>query len=244
MRITFVGCGDAFASGGRFNTCFHVATDPRIFLIDCGASSLVALRRAGIDRLAIDTVHVTHFHADHFGGIPFLVLDAQFAGRTAPLTIVGPRGLAAQYERAMETAFAGSASARRKFEVRLVEIEPGERRESDGLRVTATAVRHSKALPVCLGYRFETGDRTLAYTGDTEWDEALIPLGCDADLLIAEANFDGRDVPGHMNLATLRRNLPRIGARRVILTHMGEEVLARRESLGIEAAEDGLVVSL
>ncbi|MBV9239955.1 MAG: MBL fold metallo-hydrolase, partial [Xanthobacteraceae bacterium] len=85
MQITFVGSGDAFGSGGRFNTCFHVATESTRFLIDCGASSLIGMKRLGIDRAAIDLILLTHFHADHFGGVPFFVLDAQFvAKRTRP----------------------------------------------------------------------------------------------------------------------------------------------------------------
>lgn len=95
MQFRFVGSGDAFGSGGRFNTCFHVAAERTRFLLDCGASSLVALKRGGIDRNAIDLILLTHFHADHFGGVPFFVLDAQLvARRTRPLTIAGPPGLA------------------------------------------------------------------------------------------------------------------------------------------------------
>ncbi len=71
MRLQFVGCGDAFGSGGRFNTCLHLTGAHANVLIDCGASSLVAMKRIGIDRNAIDAIIVTHFHADHFGGIPF-----------------------------------------------------------------------------------------------------------------------------------------------------------------------------
>jgi ribonuclease BN (tRNA processing enzyme) len=94
MRLQFIGCGDAFGSGGRFNTCFHVHGAAENFLIDCGASSLVAIKRLGIDRNAIDLVLLTHFHLDHFGGVPFFVLDAQLvAKRTRPLTIAGPPGL-------------------------------------------------------------------------------------------------------------------------------------------------------
>lgn len=78
MKLTFVGCGDAFGSGGRFNTCFHIAATKTNFLIDCGASSLIAMKRFGIDRNAIDTILITHFHGDHFGGLPYFVLDAQF----------------------------------------------------------------------------------------------------------------------------------------------------------------------
>ncbi|MBZ0148102.1 MAG: MBL fold metallo-hydrolase, partial [Pseudorhodoplanes sp.] len=81
MRLQFIGSGDAFGSGGRFNTCFHLTGARTNALIDCGASSLIALKRAGIDRNAIETILVTHFHADHFGGVPFFVLDAQLVAK-------------------------------------------------------------------------------------------------------------------------------------------------------------------
>ena len=82
-------------------------------LIDCGASTLISMKRLGIDRNAISTIVITHFHADHFGGIPFFILDAQFLSkRREPLTIVGPVGLTSWYERVMETAFPGSPSER------------------------------------------------------------------------------------------------------------------------------------
>ena len=96
MQLRFVGCGDALGSGGRFNTCFHVTGASVNFLIDCGASSLPALKRLGIAREAIDLILITHFHGDHFGGLPFLLLDAQFTRRTRPLVIAGPAGIEAK----------------------------------------------------------------------------------------------------------------------------------------------------
>ena len=93
MQLRFVGCGDALGSGGRFNTCFHVTGASINFLIDCGASSLPALKRLGIARDDIDLILITHFHGDHFAGLPFLLLDAQFTRRTRPLVIAGPQGL-------------------------------------------------------------------------------------------------------------------------------------------------------
>ena len=93
MQLQFAGCGDALGSGGRYNTCFHLTGERVNFLIDCGASSLPALKRLAIARDGIDLILITHFPGDHFGGLPFLVLDAQFTRRTRPLVIAGPEGI-------------------------------------------------------------------------------------------------------------------------------------------------------
>jgi ribonuclease BN (tRNA processing enzyme) len=245
MQITIIGCGDAFGSGGRLNTCFHVAAKDAAFLIDCGASSLPALKARGIDRNAISSIFVTHFHGDHFGGIPFFVLDAQFfARRTQPLTITGPHGLADWYERAMETAFPGSASAKRKFEVHLHELTPGEAAEFGSVRITPRLVRHGPVGGPFFAYRIECDGRVIAYSGDTEWVEALVATGRHADLFIAEAYFYDRQVPLHLDYKTLAEHLPRIGAKRVLLTHMNDDMLARAEEVPEETAEDGMVIAL
>ena len=245
MRITFVGSGDAFGSGGRFNTCFHVSGNDTDFLIDCGASSLVALKRTAIDRNRIETIFVTHFHGDHFGGIPYFILDGQFfAKRTAPLTIVGPQGLDTWFERVMETTFPGSTSGLRKFEVRLVEIQPDMPAEINGVAVRAAFTRHGPVEGPFVAYRLTAEGKTIAYTGDTEWVDALIDIGRDADLLIAEAYFYDRKVPLHLDFATLHSKLPLIAPKRLILTHMNEDMLSHADELPFETAEDGKVVEV
>lgn len=245
MRLTVVGCGDAFGSGGRLNTCFHVAADRTSFLIDCGATALPAIKRLGIDRNKIEFILVTHFHADHFGGIPPFVLDAQFfSGRTSGLVIAGPFGLREWFGRAMETAFPGSASARRKFEVVLRELQPGLEAEIRGVRATPRLVRHGQPEGPFFAYRIECDARVIAYTGDTEWTEALVEVGRGADLLIAEAYFFDKKVPLHLDYATLAQNLPRIAPKRVLLTHMNDDMLARADRVPEEKASDGLVVAI
>lgn len=245
MRVRFLGSGDAFGSGGRLNTCFHVTADRRSFLIDCGATALPAMKAAGIDRNAIATILITHFHADHFGGVPFFVLDAQFfAKRKAPLTIAGPEGLRDWYVRALETAFPGSSSTRQKFELSLVELEAGRRWEQAGLAVTPRRVVHGPPGGAFFGYRIEAAGRVLAYAGDTEWTESLVAIGRDADLLIAEAYFRDKAVPYHLDLASLERNLDRIRPKRLILTHMSDDMLRHAGEVPYESAHDGLVVEV
>jgi ribonuclease BN (tRNA processing enzyme) len=245
MRITIIGSGDAFGSGGRRNTCFHVQAGGATFLVDCGASSLPALKAEGIDRNAVDVILLTHFDGDHSGGVPFFVLDAQLvAKRTAPLVIAGPPGLEDWYVRAMEANFAGSSGVKRKFEVVLKELAPREPATFGPVTVTPYPVVHGKPEGAFFAYRIEAGGRVLAYSGDTQWVETLVEAGREADLFIAEAYYFDKPVPFHLDYATLAANLPRIGARRVLLTHMSDDMLTRAAEAPEAKAEDGLVIEV
>lgn len=244
MRVTFLGSGDAFGSGGRFNTCFMVEAAAGAFLIDCGASSLIAMRRCGVEPNAIGTIFITHLHGDHFGGLPFLLLDAQFhSRRRAPLTIAGPPGLKRRLDEAMEVFFPGSSTVERKFATEVIELSAGATTRIDAIAVTPFEVDHACGAPP-FALRLDCEGKTIAYTGDTQWTEALIELGRGADLLIAEAYFFDRAVRYHLDYASLKRRLGEIGAKRVILTHMGPDMLARLAEAEHEAASDGMVVEL
>jgi ribonuclease BN (tRNA processing enzyme) len=87
-------------------------------------------------------------------------------------------------------------------------------------------------------------DRIIAYSGDTEWTETLIDVGRAADLLLSECySFKGKP-KFHLNYKTLKSNIERIEAKRVLLTHMGEDMLARLDQLTIDAVEDGQLIEL
>src|SRR5205814_2886697 len=136
MQLRFVGCGDALGSGGRFNTCFHITGARVNFLIDCGASSLPALKRLGIARDEIDLILITHFHGDHFAGLPFVLLDAQFSRRTRPLTIAGPKGIETRLREVMEALFEHSSKRKQRFELSVVELAPGQSQSFGAVTVT------------------------------------------------------------------------------------------------------------
>jgi ribonuclease BN (tRNA processing enzyme) len=241
MRLQFIGSGDAFGSGGRFNTCFHLTGERTNILIDCGASSLPAMKRLTIDRNAIDTILLTHFHADHFGGVPFFVLDAQIvAKRTRPLLIAGPPGLPGWFERAMAVAFPGERTL--PFPLTFQEVVIGQPNDVGHLRVTPFHVRHDDRAGPCLAYRVEVEGKTIAFSGDTEWVDALADAARGADLFVCECYMYEKPVRAHLSLKVLEPHLPAIGAKRVILTHMSEDMLSQLEKVKYETAEDGKVV--
>jgi ribonuclease BN (tRNA processing enzyme) len=245
LKLQFVGCGDAFGSGGRFNTCFHLTGESTNLLIDCGASSLIALKQLGVDRNAIGAIAVTHFHADHFGGLPFFMLDAQFfSKRTEPLTIVGPPGLAKWYERVMETAFPGSTSVAPKFDFELREIRPGEVTRAGGGAIHAFQVSHGNPGGPFFAYRIEAEGRSVAYTGDTEWTDNLVGAARDVDLFVAEAYFFDKKVQLHLSLSDIEAHLTQMRPKRLVLTHMSDDMLGRLDDLPYESAEDGKVVEI
>ena len=244
MQLRFVGCGDAFGSGGRQNTCFHVTGSHVNLLIDCGASSLPALKRLGISRDDIDLILITHFHGDHFAGLPFLLLDAQFTRRTRPLVIAGPDGIEMRLAQVMEALFENSSKTKQRFDLSVIALEPEQTRTFGAVKVTPFPVVHGESGGPFLAYRIETEGRVIAYSADTEWTQTLIPLARDADLFVAEAYTYDKVVKNHLSLATLEAHLPEIKPKRLVLTHMSDDMLGRLDTLAYTAASDGLVVEL
>jgi len=247
VRLTVIGCGDAFGSGGRFNTCFMIEAGGRTVLLDCGASTPVALKQRNIDINVVDGVILSHLHGDHFGALPFLMLEWQFhARRERPLTIAGPPGTRERLNAAMEVYFPRSSKNEWRFPYEVAEIPPGVPDEVLGFAIRTAEVIHQSGAP-STAVRLTQGGKVLTYSGDTEWTDALIPIADGADLFVIECYDHSRNVPGHMNFQTLKEKRPLFRAGRIMITHMNPTMLAkvdeaRRE--GFVVAEDGMAVEV
>ncbi|MDP7548978.1 MAG: MBL fold metallo-hydrolase [Alphaproteobacteria bacterium] len=244
VSVTFVGAGDAFGSGGRFNTCILVDGRNIRFTIDFGASTLTALNKLDIPHNSIDAILLTHMHGDHFGGIPFMLLDAMLgAGRERPLTIAGPKNLEARIAAATEALFPGSSAMQPKFPLHYVELAVGQPNDVLGLTVTPHAAKHTPQTdPTAL--RVAVDDKIVTYSGDGEWTPELSQASRNADLFIAECYFHGKAVKGHMSYPDIQAHKADFAAKRTILTHLGPELLAKADDLVEECAHDGMVIAL
>ena len=247
MRLTVIGCGDAFGSGGRLNTCFHVVAKNSTFLIDCGASSLIGLNRLNLSPDEIDTIYITHLHGDHFGGLSWFLIDAQHVkNRTRPLTIVGPQGLKARFETATEALFPGATTFPRAFDITFKTWAVEQPMPVPGGQITPYEVLHFSGAPP-FALRFEIDGKILAFSGDTQWVESLVPAAQGADLFIAECYQYDVQAKMHLDYLTIQKHLPRISPRRVLLTHMSEAMLAKQDNIDHEfftAAEDAMVLDI
>jgi ribonuclease BN (tRNA processing enzyme) len=247
VRLTVIGSGDAFGSGGRFNTCFLIEALDKKLLLDFGASSLVALKARGIDPNTIDGIFLSHLHGDHFGGLPFLLLDFQFLSRRErPFEICGPPGTRERITAALEVFFPGSSKNKWRFPLTVSEIMPGVPDEFLGFAMSTTEVVHFSGAP-STAVRLTDGRKTLAYSGDTEWIDALINVAGGADLFIAECYDYDRELNGHICWAALKGKIPQLKARKLMITHMNPSMLAKQDearAAGVLVAEDGLVMDV
>ena len=244
VSVRFVGSGDSFGSGGRFQTCILVDGDGTRFAIDFGTSSLIALNQQGIEHNSIDAILLTHLHGDHCGGVPFMLMDAMLgARRSRPLTIAGPHDTRARMAVIAEALFPGSEVMVPKFPLDYVEMEVGHTNAVRNLRVTPYAAKHTRQTnPTFL--RVEVGDKVIAYTGDGEWTDEMAEMGRGADLVVAECYYYEKPIKWHLNYPALVEHVRDFGAKRVILTHMSREMLLHAKDVPEESAHDGMVVEV
>jgi len=244
VTVTFVGTGDAFGSGGRNNTCFLVDAPGIRFAIDFGTTSVNALKSLGIDHNTIDAILLTHLHGDHAAGVPILLLDAMLgAKRQTPLTIAGPPGTGARLPAITEALFPGSSEMQPKFAFQVIDMEMLTPRQILGLNVTTYPAIHTPAsFPTSI--RVEVADKRIAYTGDGAWSEHMPALAKDSDILIAECYSHSKPVPFHLNYPDIRAHRHELATKRLILTHMGSEMLARSDEIAEECAHDALTITL
>jgi ribonuclease BN (tRNA processing enzyme) len=243
VKISFLGTGDAFSAGGRSQSAYliesPIGNPDGALLLDCGSTALASLNRQNLRTESIDTIFLSHLHGDHIGGLPFLFLHYLYIRPR----IVGPPGVESRVRMLFEATYADTAAEPLSYTLEFIEAHPQEELCIDGMRFLPFAVPHSKH-SLSLGCEIEIGGRKIVYTGDSGWTEDLTKHTQHADLFICECSYFETRIATHLDYPLIAENLARFGAKRIILTHLGEEVLQRQQEVKIETAYDGLTVLL
>ncbi len=243
-RVTFLGTGDAFCAGGRHMAAYLVEGSGNSLLLDCGPTILASLNRHAVSVSGVDAVLLSHLHGDHFGGLPFLFLHLLYIEpRTAPLAIVGPPGVEPRVRDLFRLMSPDTAAEPLSFGLEFREIRPGQTVRLGEMRVEAFAALH-QAEPPSLGFEIGGEDWKLVYTGDGGWTEDLVRHTQAADLFLCECSFFETRYEKHLDYPRIAESAARFGAKRLVLTQLGREALARAGEISMEMARDGLVIEI
>src|SRR5262245_37913277 len=198
-RVTFLGAGDAFSAGGRCMAAYLVEAPAATLLLDCGATTLLALKRLGLNADGIDAVVISHLHGDHFAGLPFLFLEYIYnRPRRRPLLIAGPPGTRERVLAVFQAMYRELAARPIPFEVNYLEMQPDAAVQIAACRVHPFRVPHQEK-EISLGMRVEIGGRTLLYSGDSGWTEAFVEHSRGVDLFICECCYFETRVDFHLD---------------------------------------------
>lgn len=209
--MTLLGTGVGIPHSGRAQAGLVIRGEKPL-LFDCGAGALLRLAEAGFLPIEIDVALLTHLHLDHVSDLLALAKARWLMGERS-MKVFGPEGTQEWFE-----TVRGLYPYLVDLDVSISVVDPGDEFTLKGLKIRAGEAVHS--LPA-LGYRIESGNKAIVYSGDTEPTESVRDLAEGADLLIHECSFpEPFVVTNHSTPRRLGENFRGAGIKRIVLTHL------------------------
>lgn len=244
MKLHILGCGDAFGSGGRHQSGYLIEASDRLFLLDCGPTTLLAMKRAGFDPRQLDTVFLSHLHGDHCAGLPFFFIDYLYRSpRNRPLQIAGPPGTEKKIIELFRLMYGGGTASSELPPLSFHVLNPDHAASIDKIEVLPFLVPH-QSREISLGLSIAYDGKRILFSGDSAWTDIFISQARGVDLFLCECSSYSEAAGNHVSFLKLHEALPRFECKHLVLTHLGDEMLARKRELPVTIAEDGMIIEL
>ena len=261
LRLIILGCGTPAPSLTRWGTAFLLGIGDDWLLFDCGPATTYKMFRAGVKVTEVDHVFFTHHHSDHDSDYPCFLLTRfdMHTGKENPLNVYGPppterltdqlmgedRGafwhdVVARTNHPMSLGAyrgRGGTGERKPPVIHAGDLASGDVVKGNGWQVRAAEVAHAQPYLDSLGYRVDTDEGSVAFSGDTRPCKALTELARSVDLLVMECTRREPDMSEGSRMAeTGSRGAAQTavdsGAKKMVLVHQNEmidEPVARTE---------------
>ncbi|HLX37259.1 MAG TPA: MBL fold metallo-hydrolase [Candidatus Binataceae bacterium] len=245
VTVTLLGTGDAFASFGRSQSGYLIDAPAGRILMEAGPCLLQTLKSGGHSTDSFDLLLISHLHGDHYGGLPFLILDYMFeTRRKRVLTIAGPAKLEERTWQLTRTMFPHFELDKIRHKVKFVVLEPETSTRLGKFKVSAIRSPHTKP-DISLSLRIDGGGKSIVFSGDSGWNDELVEFSAGADLFLCECTYyESAHLTFHLNYPQLAANRDKFKVRRMVLTHLGREVLSREAEVALEMGYDGMKITI
>jgi len=245
VTVTLLGTGDAFASFGRSQSGYLIDAPGGRILMEAGPGLLQALKSNGVSTDSFDLLLISHLHGDHFAGLPFLILDYMWeTPRKKLLTIAGPAKLEQRTWLLTRAMFPHFELDKIKRKLKFVVLEPGSSTRLGKFKVSAIRSPHTEP-EISLSLRIDGGGKSIVFSGDSGWNDELVKLSAGADLFLCECTYyESAHLKFHLNYPLLAANRDKFKVRRMVLTHLGREVLSRENEIALEMGYDGMKIEI
>ena len=244
MKLHILGCGDAFGSGGRNQSGYLFEASDKLFLLDCGPTSLLAMKRLGFDPARLDAILLTHLHGDHFGGLPFFFIEfLHQSERKQPLHVAGPPHTEERVRQLFDLMYGNGESSRELPPTVFHTFSPGEAVAVNDIEIFPFRVPH-QVQETSLGLKVSYGGKKILFSGDSAWTDQLLTHAHGVDLFLCECSFYDQESSNHINYRQLQSRLSNLDCKKIVLVHMGDAMLSRISESIYTTAEDGMVVEL
>jgi ribonuclease BN (tRNA processing enzyme) len=244
MKVHVLGCGDAFGSGGRNHSGYLVEATDKLFLLDCGPTSLLAMKRLGFDPARLNAILLTHLHGDHFGGLPFFFIEfLHQTERKEPLHVAGPPNTENRVRQIFDVMYGNGESSRELPPTVFHTLAPGKAVSVHGIDVFSFRVPH-QVQEISLGLKVTYQGKQILFSGDSAWTDQFLIHAHGCDLFLCECSFYDQDSSNHMNYRQLRSRLSDSNCKKIVLVHMGDVMLSHARESVYTTAEDGMTMEV